>query len=424
MKGFFATGEISKDTKGLPVLKPRCTDCGLYKGCINPYVPVSGEGRRGVLVVDDAPGKTEDEKNAHFMGEAGQYLRRALRLHGVDLDRDCWKTHAVVCRPPASRTPDTNEVDYCRPNLLDTLQRLKPAVIIPLGHIATRSVVAPQHADVSQTLRWVGQQIPDQRLNAWVCPTWHPSYMSKGRDNDVMALWFGRHLAGAFALQGVPWPDGPPNYARGVERMLDPVAAAAALDRIPRDNAFMVFDYECDRLKPDAAASRLVCASVAWGYDAEPRQVFAFPWLGEAIPAMGRLLRAPIYKCAHNIQMEDRWTRAKFGYPPRNWRWCTQQAAHVADNRESTTSLDFQAYIHFGQPDWDTTTAAYLRSGGTAIISRSNAPNQIRDVPLARLLLYCGIDSAISYRLAWFQAAKFGVRLLKEVCDVGAFASS
>lgn len=401
------------------MLKARCSDCGLFRTCKTPYMPYTGEGQRGVLIVAEAPGQQEDERGIQLIGEAGQLLRRRLRDIGVDLDRDCWKTNSLICRPPANRTPTAKEIDFCRPNLLDTINATNPKVIIAMGFPAVKSLVGQQHADVGQIMRWVGHQIPDQKYNAWICPTWHPSYLLRqgenpaGKSSDVTALWFARHLKAAFAIADKPYETAP-DYLGEVQR-LEPDAAAKVLDSIPRDRGIMAFDYETNMIKPDRANARIYSASVAWGEGPEPTRVVAYRWVGAAVAAHQRLMAAPVLKVAHNVQMEDRWTRKFCGHPPRNWRWCTQQGAHVADNRENTTSLDFQGYVHLGQADYDADVSPYLKANGTTLVSKSNATNRIREVPIPRLLLYCGADSGLCYRLAWRQAAMFGVPLLKDV---------
>lgn len=417
MQGFFNLAPPEKSARSTPALKPQCETCGLYKTCKTPKMPVSGQGQKGILIVAEAPGKDEDEQGVSLVGQSGGMLRRALTECGISLDRDCWKTNAIICRPSGQpRAPTADEIDYCRPNLNQTIKELQPHVIITLGHPAIKSLVGPIfREDVGQVLRWVGRKIPDTTLNTWICPTWHPQallYAKDKQDGPTLAMLWRRHLAAAVALEARPY-ETPPDYKKGIETYLDADEGAAALAGIPRESGILSFDYETDRLKPDRTDARIVCASVAWGSrPGQPKRTVVVPWHGAAIHEFKKLMAAPVLKISHNLQMEDRWTRRFFGHPPRNWRWCTMQTAHVLDNRQSVVGLKFQAYVKFGQPGYDDHIKPFLESTGTATISETNSPNRIRELPLDKLMEYCGLDSVLSYMLAWDQAAELGCQLL------------
>src|ERR1022692_2317444 len=99
--GFFNKTGVTSSKKPL-ALVPQCGSCGLYQTCLSPKMPVSGGGRRGILVVGESPGETEDRENTQFVGKTGNYLRSVLRDLDVNLDEDCWKTNSLICRPPGN----------------------------------------------------------------------------------------------------------------------------------------------------------------------------------------------------------------------------------------------------------------------------------------------------------------------------------
>src|SRR5690606_23623431 len=140
MAGFFPASQLQV-AKAPPSLAPQCGACGLFKTCKSPKMPVSGKGRREILVVAEAPGKDEDDRGIQLVGESGQLLERAMRKAGVDMRKDCWLTNSLICRPPNNRMPTKQEIDYCRPNLLKTIKELDPKVIILLGGSAVRSLI-------------------------------------------------------------------------------------------------------------------------------------------------------------------------------------------------------------------------------------------------------------------------------------------
>jgi uracil-DNA glycosylase family 4 len=173
-KGFFTKSQLASKA---PVSRiPHCGSCGLFRQCKSPKMPVSGKGRKQILLVGEAPGKNEDLEGKQFVGKTGQLLERSLRSVGIDMRRDCWLTNALICRPPNNAKPSHKEIGYCRANLINTIEKLKPEIIIPIGDAAVESLMTWLWKDkIGSIGRWVGWNIPHQKLNAWICHIWHPS---------------------------------------------------------------------------------------------------------------------------------------------------------------------------------------------------------------------------------------------------------
>ncbi len=360
----------------------------------------TGKGREKILIVAEAPGETEDRKGTQLIGKSGQLLRKHLRKYKIDLDRDCWKTNALICYPDESPVNDSR-VLQCRPNLLKTIRELNPRTIILLGGVAVKSLIGKLwREDTGGISRWVGWRIPSQELNTWICPTYHPAYLLRQND-PVLDLHFGRHLEKAIELNKKgrrPWRD-IPDYQSKVDIVLEETEVLNKLEiEIKWGNGAFAFDYETTALKPDAEWSEIVSCSVSC-----EDSTFSFPWNGGGIDAMSELLRSPIPKIAHNLKFEDRWTRAKLGHGVRNWKWDTMQAAHVLDNRRGTKGLTFQAFVQLGQKPYDEHIRPYLRS------KSPKEPNRIREAPLRELLLYGGLDSLLTFKLAQRQMKQMGV---------------
>lgn len=358
-------------------------------------MPLSGEGRRGILVVAEAPGRTEDEQGTQLVGKVGKWFREKLFDLGIDLDRDCWKTNAVCCRPPDNRTPNDKEVLACRGNVMKAIEQCKPEMILLLGGAAVKSVIGSLWREsVGKMGVWVGRQIPCQEYDAWVCPMYHPSYIIR-ESKPVLDLWFDRYLEEAVALEGRPWPDGLPEYEKRIECMYDPSKVAKALRGMAKTEGGvpLVFDYETNMLKPDGPDARIVSCAVCYGGG----MAMAFPWHGEAVKAMGELLRAGSVKIAANMKFEERWTRRVFGHGVCNWKWDTMLAAHVLDNRRGTKSVKFLAFVMLGQKPWDEGVGPYLKADSPGV------PNRIDKVPLADLLMYNGMDAIVEWEIAKIQ---------------------
>lgn len=411
MDGFFTKSEMM-NVRAPKAVSPRCGACGLYKTCGSPKMPYDGQGRAGILVVGEAPGREEDEKGRPFVGPTGQLLRDTLADFDVDLRRDCWLYNAVICRPPKNelgRFPLA--VGHCSPNVERTIRELEPEVVILLGGTAIKSVIGRlwKGEDPGGVSRWVGWRIPAQAENAWVCPTYHPSFLLREKKAETRRVYerlFRRHLKGALNRAGTrPWPKGPPNFRDRVEVLLDPDQAARRIRRYR--TGLVAFDFENDRLKPDRQDAAFVTGSVCWNGE----ETIAFPWRGAAVEAMRELLADPdVGKIASNLKHEHRWSRARLGVRVRGWRWDTMLSAHALDSRGGISSIKFQAFVRLGQPDYAHNVDEFLRPKDESL-EGGNAKNQIHTISLPDLLKYNAMDSLLEFEVAKLQAKEMGVAL-------------
>lgn len=400
MEGFLPDSVFTMIQAPLPTV-PKCGLCRLNLSCKSPKMDVSGSGRKGIMIVGEAPGKMEDEFGKQFVGQSGSYLNRCLRSVNIDMRRDCWLQNSLACRPVDNYIVDPRAIEYCRPKVLDAINKHNPSVIILLGKSAVASVIGHLwKEDVGGSKRWAGFQIPSRKPNCWICPTYHPSYiMRETRDAELYNMVFQRHLREAIALVGTrPWDEAPPKP--DIDLIYSPSKTAKVLRSMIKWGGTVAFDYETNCLKPDRKEARIVAASVCW----EGRKTIAFPWHGEAVDAMRELLRSKVKKISHNAKFEERWTRAKLKTRVYNWHWDSMTAAHALDCRPGITGLKFQSYVRLGQADYDSRIKPYLQSkepGG-------NELNRIQEVYLPTLLEYCAQDSYLTYEIAQMQKEELG----------------
>lgn len=393
LRGLFAE-QVVRDPE--VSLLPKCGSCGLLKTCKTPKIGVAGSGRLGVLVVDESPGIDEDTTGRSYVGVASEYLRNRLDVLGIDLDRDCWRTSALICYP--GRAATESEVEYCRPNLTKVIQDLQPKHIMLFGKSAIYSVLGPywKSGKFGSADRWVGHLIPFQPWNCWISTNYHPAYvMASNQDQResegaVVRLWFLRYLQRSFLNLDRPYVE-VPDYRRHVLKIHDPEIAANWIREKLRTNAPFSFDYETNMIKPDSREAEIVSASICWG----GLETIAFPWTGAAIPAMREFLDSDNPKIGANNKFESRWTRAILGMSARNFCWDVVLRAHHNDNRDKISSVKFQALVSLGFPDWSYAIEPYLDGGDSG-----SSKNRIREVDLDSLLLYNGLDSHVQYEIA------------------------
>lgn len=404
MRGFFSASELASGKAPAPTIA-QCGACGLLRQCRSPKLKPVGNGRSGILLVGEGP-TPHDDAAGRLLASSNldNPLEKAMRFLGVDILEDCWYTAATICYAESGKREEMAE--FCRPNLVDVVQELKPLCIVPLGPYAVRSVLGwLWKEDVGSISRWVGWNIPSQKLNTWICPTYGPHYIQHYRE-PVAYAQFQAHLQRAFSHKSRPF-ETVPDYKAQVRVELDDEAAAEYLQWVYNhaarrnwESGSLSFDYETDRLKPDADDAKIITASICYA----GRHCIAFPWTRRTREALGALLFCPIPKTAANYKFEERWTRAKFGQGVTNWKWCTLLGAHGLDPRPDICSLKYQAFIRLGQESYDTHLHRLLEA------PTANSSNRWRDIEISQLLLYNGLDSILEYHVAESQMQEWKER--------------
>lgn len=399
--------------RGMGRPQSSCASCGLYQSVRSPKIPPFGEFRKRIMVVGEAPGAEEDAQGRPWVGRMGQALQREYARLGIDLFRDCISINAVNCRPTdvrgSNRAPTSHEIACCRAKVLQAIQQYEPKTIILHGGTALESLIGHRWSEaLGGITKWRGWTIPDREHNAWICPTYHPSYVERQREvsKEIVVIW-GNDLRRAFSTVEGEWPSGS-SEADCVTIMTDEGEALGALRNILRQRPpLLAFDIETTGLKPyDSSAHEILTIAFCWGED----EAVAMPFSKSEVfqSQLRKLLTHPrIGKVAANMKYEDVWLATLAGIEVRPWAFDTMQAAHVLDNRPGITGLKFQSYVRFGLLGYERAVEAYLRSPD------SNTPNRATELLqspalLRELLLYNGIDALMEYRLAQIQMAELG----------------
>jgi uracil-DNA glycosylase len=396
MTGFFDSELIKSN--GNPTGKTlSCPSCGLYRNALSPKMKPFGNFGKRILNIGEGPGETEDQRGKPWQGRAGRTLQRMYKKLGIDLFKDCLNINAVNCRPMDkkgnNKTPTNHEIACCRQKVIQTIKEYKPHLIIVLGNIPVESILGHRwKKDLGGITKWRGWTIPDRDFKAWVCPTFHPSYIMRMNSQEVDTIW-KQDLEQAFSMLKEPFPNFP-DERNQVEIIDSPMFLDPFTDLV-------AIDYETTGLKPHAAGHRIVCASVA--YNEKHVQVFMMPSKRSERHRFIDLLKArDTGKMAHNMKFEEVWSSVRLKQSVNNWQWDSMLAAHILDNRPGITGLKFQAYINFGIVDYDSFVSSYLKSkdskdgnGINRIVELINQPGGKEE-----LMLYCGLDSLLEYKLA------------------------
>jgi len=376
----------SLQEKKQAVIKKGCDLCELNKTCLTPKMKYTGNGKKEVLIIAEAPGKTEDEKGIQLIGQAGQILRSILKEIQIDLDEDCWKTNAIICRPEGNRTPTGKEIRCCQHNLMETIEKLKPKKIILLGKTALESYFLNRQS-IKTIEQWIGWQIPDYKNNCVIFPTYHPSYLLRDENNNALREIFRNNIGNAFDHPGLPSLD---NIE--VTKFYTKENAIEFLETL--SNERIVIDFETNSLYPYLEQSKILCMSIA-RIRQNKIESFAFPifYEDDFLKVLRRILQnKKIEKIGQNIKFEQLWAKNVLKHSIEGWCWDTMLGTHILDNRAGITGLKFQAFVQYGVEDYDKEVKPFF-------VMDENKINTLDKFPLDKRLEYCGLDSYYEYKL-------------------------
>lgn len=117
-----------------------CQRCPLAKLGRRQVVFGVGNPHASVMFVGEAPGFHEDQKGEPFVGAAGQLLNDLLESAGLSR-ADIYIANVIKCRPPNNRDPEPQEVETCKPFLLQQIAMIRPKLVCSLGNWATQTLL-------------------------------------------------------------------------------------------------------------------------------------------------------------------------------------------------------------------------------------------------------------------------------------------
>jgi uracil-DNA glycosylase family 4 len=408
MRGFFnirATETKEKRKLTAPSTNTRksnkvydCETCGLYEKCQSPKMEYSGEGKRGVLIIAEAPGKSEDEQGIQLVGQAGSYFRDVLDAGNFDLDRDAFKTNCLACRPPDNRKPTDMELKCCRPRWEKVIEETKPKFIWLLGGTALDAFYAQRLGkDAISITSWRRHCIPDRQYGCWVLPMYHPSFVKRTGDKlKILDTVFKKDILWAISNLKRTSPQFKEYTNR--EELLEYDAVIRVLQLIDDDT--MIFDYETNNLKPHRDEAKILTLAFKLK---KQKKSYAFPfqwpgfWSEDQFNSIKRywlkaLTNPTVKKVAHNVKFEHNWSVLKVGEPV-GWHFDTMLAQHMMDTRPGMSNLKTQAFIRWGIENYDEGVKKFITD------TDEYGFNKLAECDLQTVLIYNNIDALLEEEL-------------------------
>ena len=135
-----------------------------------------------LLITGEAPGEMEDLVGKPFVGRSGKLLDELLKDMGVK-ENEYYITNTVLCHPPKNRNPEPDEIEVCRPRLIEHINIINPKVILAVGTFAAQTL-SNSKEKISQLRK--NNELKYENIPL-VC-TFHPSFSLRAGgkyNNDI-----------------------------------------------------------------------------------------------------------------------------------------------------------------------------------------------------------------------------------------------
>lgn len=199
-------------TNPFNVLLPKpasvCGPCPLYFDGLGFSEP-EGLGTLDVMIVGEALGDNERAEGLPFrpQAQAGSVLERAIKIAGFTRDQFVlWNT--VACQPPDNFLDgapwEAEAINTCKEHFRTVIRKYQPKVIVALGNVAARTLTGYSGKGLGITaIR--GFILPAKDYpNILVIPSFHPSFLKRGKMSYLNILIRDLQLAVQIAREGAP----------------------------------------------------------------------------------------------------------------------------------------------------------------------------------------------------------------------------
>lgn len=339
---------IIKTRRGKVKRDKGCTGCRLHNTTHNVCIMGTGPRKAKIMIVGEAPGKTEEDGGEPFIGRAGKLLDRLLEDAGIDR-ADVYISNAVHCRPPDNKTPTKTEVRNCNPWLSAEIEAVQPAVVILLGNTPLLSITGQQGITKKR-----GK--PFQQGLQWYVPTFHPAFAL--RDPNQEGIILSDFLTAKHVLDhgGIPEEE---RLNRELVLTEDDLDACIADLRRSKEISFDIETTSDNKdlggLYPWADGARVVMMGFGtkrhqWSI---PLQHPESPWADNDNYVVKRCSRIVRKKklITHNGKFDMLYMLVRYGV---RWKiWFDTMIAHFMYNENDRHGLKYLATKYCNAPNWD-----------------------------------------------------------------------
>lgn len=287
---------------------------------MNGFIPSSGSGDNGVLLIGEAGGETEAATGTAFTGKAGEYMWQNLSRVGIEPQG--FRVHNVLsCRPYQNKISgmpyEAAAIQQCSTNLNATIKEMqdhcqsigKTFTIVAIGKTAFKALM--QVSDKHPLMREDYLLYPfwSDTHQAWIMSVPHPAYLMRGSHHLLPCFRFGFTRALEIAGTGLTLDTH--------QYILDPAPSTfdhwvtTFLNELKYDPTLVLsYDIETPGKQgqreddlPTEERDDYIILRCSFSY--RTNEGVSVPWSAEYIPALMRLFASQGQKCGWNNNAYD-----------------------------------------------------------------------------------------------------------------------
>ena len=149
--------------------------CRLRKTSTN-FVSFYGNVNSKLLIIDGPPDVEEDKKGVSFVSTKGLLFEKMLNAIKLNMD-ETFIIKSIPWRPPGNRYPSKEEIEICRPFIINLINLLKPKIIVCLGEVPTFQILELNESIIKLRGKW--QTLRSNEINCGfsILPTFSVSHL-------------------------------------------------------------------------------------------------------------------------------------------------------------------------------------------------------------------------------------------------------
>lgn len=290
-----------------------------------------GSGKNGVMIVGEALGDREKFDGLPFRphAEAGSSLQTAFRLLGVDRDNFVL-SNIVHCQPPYNKLEGTDyeypAVEHCKIYLDSEIKKFKPKVILALGNVPLKHLhlLTPEVKSYIEDLQSTDnkkakaylKKFKISSLRGYILPTiynipmipsLHPSFIT--REGRIYIGVLMRDIKTAIQLANGEIPKFSVKYNEKAT-----IKEAEAFYQLCKTNSDLLLSHDIETpdttIQTDESEIEYENIEVrnidSIQFSIKEKTGIFFPWYGEYIPIIKKILELPNPKIGHNSWAFDK----------------------------------------------------------------------------------------------------------------------
>ena len=377
----------------------RCGECGLS----STPLEAGGNGKRGILVVQERPTSVQMEQRNWFAGGENTTLKTLTAL-GLNIVDDIWVTAVLPCTGK-----EQSKYEQCSVKLQQTIDKLRPLTIITAGAIATGAVCRlynPSHfAENFASQQYVGQCIPlNMKWDCWFVPVFSDKDIHVHQNKQVQQVakdWAKKHLEVAVGKTERPVPEVSED---SIEILYDTPHILQAIKQAGSGQfKYVAWDTETTSLSPFIDGARILTVAMSMADSERIYRTVGFPFASELVKQeFSQFLQSDVKKIGANIKFDHSYCLGLLGVETTNWCWDVGIGARIMDCMPGNSGLKYSLFCNFGLIGYDQEVEKYM-DGEEGVL------NKLHEAPIDKVLKYNCMDALGTYLLAKKQHELLGL---------------